>query len=318
MVLDQDVLQIKNSFYMTFSLVIGNADQIIQVSDRRITGWDGGIISDAFGKAGHLICDDASVLFSFTGLATIGNFQTSAWLVEAFHAASRKNSLFRELVEHFADLATDIFSSNSEILSVAEKHRRLTVMLSGYTRDGRIVSALISNFQNFVTFENHLIAQKKFTVYSEISKVTADENPTFIQAIGTFHAMAEGDVRELRGLLERRVPMSALRSKVIDIVTKVSDCFRSGGTVGKRLNVGRIDFNAPLSAVASYESDIVESEIHLLDMVDCRCQSSGVMVRDLKLESVSPVVFPLVNRNAPCPCGSGKKYRFCHRKRRWK
>jgi len=53
---------------MTFAIVAANADQVIQVSDRRLTGnASGTIVTDASGKAGHLLCDDASLLYCLQG-----------------------------------------------------------------------------------------------------------------------------------------------------------------------------------------------------------------------------------------------------------
>ncbi|MDR7092799.1 YecA family protein [Hydrogenophaga laconesensis] len=298
---------------MTFALVVANADQIIQVSDRRLTGWDGSVLTEASGKAGHLLCDDASVLYCFTGLATIRGFNTSTWLMEALQAASKKNARFRELIEHFAELATEDFNSNPDVLSAHVKHRRLTVMLCGYTANAHIVSALISNFQDFVNFIDHPFAQPKFTVYCEQSRTPASDNPTMIQAVGAFNAMTDLDERELRVLLERRVSHSAIRAKAAAIVGDISDRHRSGGTVGKRLNTGRIDYLSPFSAHAGYESDIVEQEMPMLDMVDARTGGTGLLIGQIQLSTDVPVVYPVVHRNAPCPCGSGEKYRFCHR-----
>lgn len=301
---------------MTFALVLANADQIIQVSDRRLTGWDGSVFTEASGKVGHLLCDDASVLYSFTGLATFRGFNTSTWLMEALQAAAKKDARFRELIEHFADLATEYFRSNPDVLSAPVKQRRLTVMLSGYTSRGHIVSALISNFQDFVNFIDHPAAQPQFTVHCELSNMPASENPTMIQAIGAFNAMTDVDERELRQLLEKRAPHAAIRAKATAIVGEISDRPRSAGTVGKRLNTGRIDYRSPLIACAGYESDIVEQGIPMLDMLDARTGGTDLLISQLQLTTDVPVVYPVVHRNALCPCGSGKKYRFCHRPRR--
>jgi SEC-C motif len=298
---------------LTFALVAANADQIIQVSDRRLTGWDGAVLTEASGKAGHLLCDDASVLYCYTGLAIINGFKTSTWLMEALQAAAKKDARYRELVEHFAELATEHFWTNPDILSTDVRNRRLTVMLSGYTADGFIVNALISNFQDFVNFTNHPDAQPEFTVHCERSKTPAFDNPTMIQAVGAFNAMTETDERELRELLERRAPHAAIRAKAAAIVADISGRHRSRGTVGKRLNTGRLDYRSPFAAIAGYESDIVENEIAMLDMVDARTMSPGITIGQLQISAGVPVVYPAVHRNAPCPCGSGKKYKFCHR-----
>ncbi|CAN7460538.1 SEC-C domain-containing protein [Variovorax sp. LjRoot130] len=301
---------------MTFALVAANADQIIQVSDRRLTGWNGGVLTEAAGKSGHLLCDDASALYCFTGLATIGDqFITSRWLMEALQAASKRNARFRELIEHFSEIATEQFRSNPVVLSAPPEHRRLTVMLTAYAADGFVFNALVSNFQDFINYVDHPTAQPKFTVYCWRSAVPAFSNPTVVQAIGAFSAMTEADEQAMRRLLEKRAPYAAIRQKAVDIVGSISDRHRSAGTVGKRMNTARIDSGAPMAAYSGYESDIVEQGLSVVDMVDGRTLGSGLLVGQIELTSEVPIVFPSVHRNAPCPCGSGKKFRFCHRPR---
>lgn len=216
-------------------------------------------------------------------------------------------------LQGLAEIASCRFGTDVQILAVPEKQRRLTVMLTGYTAAGFIVNALVSNFQDFTNFVDHPVAQPAFTVHCEISSVPAPRNPTVNQAIGAFRAMTDADVEELRAMLEARAPHDAVRAKAAAIVADISDRHRSAGTVGKRLNTARVDFRRPLMAYAGYESDVVESAIPTLDMVDGRTRGTGLLIGQPTLTALEPVVFPKVHRNAPCPCGSGKKFRFCHR-----
>jgi len=104
--------------------------------------------------------------------------------MEALQAASKKDARFRELIEHFAVIATEKFRTSPDVLSLDVRNRKLTMMLSGYTRDGFITNALITNFQDFVNFTNHPVAQPEFTVHCERSNFPAPDNPTMIQAVG--------------------------------------------------------------------------------------------------------------------------------------
>lgn len=298
---------------MTFILVAANADQVIQVSDRRITGDGGVVLDNAFGKAGHLLCDDASVLYSFTGLATINDFKTSTWLMDTFLAASKRSARFDELVRYFAELAAIDFRSNRDVISVRPDRRKLTVILSGYNAVGNIVCVLISNYQDFINGINHPIAQTEFTVFFEESAIPRDQNPTLLQAAGAFNALTDADEQELRLLVERRAPSHAIEDKMAAIVAEISDRHRAGGTVGKRLNIGCLYFLTPHTPHVGYVSDVVEQDLPLLDVVDARSGVPQLLVRDVQFSADHSLVFPRVHRNAPCPCGSGQKYRFCHR-----
>ena len=297
---------------MTFAIVAANADQVIQVSDRRLT-WNGVLGTEAAIKAGHLLCDDASVLYCFAGLATIRSHSTSSWLLDALAESAKQNPLWRELIEIFAERASLYFLTTAAIVELPPSHRRLTVMLTGYKTNGFVVNALVSNFQDFVNFIDYPEAQASFTVHAEISSVPAPQNPTTIQAIGTFRALTDADEAELRLMLEQRAPAEAIRQKAASLVQAISDRQRSAGTVGKRLNTARLDFKKPTMAVSGYISDLIENGISLIDQIDGRSYGTGLKISSFQLTAESPVVFPKVHRNALCPCGSGKKFRFCHR-----
>ena len=71
---------------MTFCIVLANEDQIIQATDRRLTSA-GKIIDDYANKSCHVICNDASLLVCFTGLARVGDHITSKWLLETISKA---------------------------------------------------------------------------------------------------------------------------------------------------------------------------------------------------------------------------------------
>ena len=298
---------------MTFAIVLGNADQIIQVSDRRLT-WKGGLVDDASSKAGHILCDDASLLYCFTGLAQTGRGHvTSQWLLKTIQTASKRASIYRELIEFFAEEATEYFFNSPEIQSLPASNRRLTVMFSGYKSDQSIVSALVSNFQDFTNFIDYPEAKKEFVVFAERTTIPATQNPTFIQAIGQFHAMDSIVEQQLREMLQIRAPAEALRQKAIKLVQDIAIRNKSGGTVGCKLNTASINFIDPQFPYSGYISDEIENNISLVDQIDARSVGTGLVISDFKITSDKPVVFPKVHRNALCPCGSGKRFRFCHR-----
>lgn len=298
---------------MTFVIALANADQVIQVSDRRLS-WRGQLVDDSSNKAGHAVCNDASFLYSFTGLARVGSHATSMWLLDALYNAAQRGHGFLDIADELAEEATSYFHSSSDIRLLQAGDRRLTVMLTGYTANDLIVSSLISNFQDFSNFVDHPTAQRKFTAHTEVSNCPAAENPTMIQAIGQFRALTQTDESELRLMLEQRVPAEAIRQKGITLVQEIANRSSAHGAVGGKLNTARLCRLDPLVPVAGYASDIVENNIHLLDQVNLCTGAPKLLIADVQLGTTSPVVFPRVHRNAPCPCGSGLRYRDCHRR----
>jgi hypothetical protein len=300
---------------MTFIISLGNADQIIQVSDRRLTS-NSDLVDDSFNKVGHVLCDDASFLYSFTGLATFGKHKTNEWLLQAFDRSIRNGSNYSNIAYSLAAEATDYFRNSTELKKLSGRDRRLTIMLSGYTASGLLVNTLITNFQDYENGIDFPDAKDCFTVRTEESIKTVSENPVFIQVIGQFNAFRLEDEAELRGMLKDRISFEAIIQKAVGVVQKVSENTVSRQTVGKKINTARLPFSDLPCAVSGYFSDILENEIHLIDQIDLRTGGPRLRISDVKLVCESPIVFPKIHRNANCPCGSGLKYRLCHRPKR--
>lgn len=295
---------------MTLAVVLGNADQIVVAVDRRTTTTSRRKIeSENAGKVGHAICDDASFIYCFTGLASDGRkFITSRWLPMALYNAAQKSHRYRDIVIAFSDEATAYFRDYLKAVSAAD--RRLTIMFVGYLETGQIACSLISNFQDWEVVD-HPEAQLAFSYLTEVSRIGV-ENPTYVQAIGQFGALTEKDEGEVRALLERRPPPNAVLQKAISWVQNVSGRLKAGGTVGKRITTARLIRSEPNEPVVGYASDTVETTMPLLDQVDLRTGAPRAFMVEGVLSTTVPFIYPRQHRNAPCSCGSGKKYRHCH------
>jgi hypothetical protein len=225
----------------------------------------------------------------------------------------QRGAHYQQIDEGLTKAASQYFGSASVVQRVPSAFRRLTIMFTGYMSDGHIVNSLISNFQDFARFIDHPTAQDNFTVRRERSICPAVENPTMIQAIGQFHALTDDDEVQLRRMLVEKAPAEAIRQKAITLVQAISDRPGTNGTVGKRLNTASLLRTDPLMPVAGYVSDIVENALPLLDQVLVRSDGKDMEISAGKISAQSPIVFPKVHRNALCPCGSGKRFRDCHR-----
>ena len=298
---------------MTFAIVLANADQIIQVNDRRITIGKK-IDNDSANKGGHAICDDASFLYCFSGLATVdARHVTSRWLPNALYDAAQSGHRYENIVTALAKEAGKFFASSPILKILSAYDRRLTIMITGYTADGHIVNSIISNFQDFENSFDHPTAQQEFLCHMIYSEKLATENPTLIRAIGQFHTLTAKDKLPLQNMLTNRAPAKAIRQKAITLVQAVSDRPNTNGTVGKKVTTSRLDRLDPLVPIVSYASDEMEQHIPLLNQVILTSGAPKILISDARISTLAPIVFPARHRNAPCPCGSGKKIRFCHR-----
>ena len=125
---------------MTLVLSLADPQYTIQSSDRRLTtfpaaGSAGGaarVVSNEANKAGALVCGDARLAYSFTGLAKAGAFDTRQWLRGAILEAAPPEFQIEYIAERLLQIATRQFRKNKDVARLPPRDRRLSVMLAGY------------------------------------------------------------------------------------------------------------------------------------------------------------------------------------------
>ena len=296
---------------MTFCLVAANYDQIVLGVDRRLTDTRGSVIAKDAYKIGHGVCLDASFLMCYCGIASDGKaFKANRWIVQTLIAAadSAKSRQFFDIMPIFIEEASLYFSNKMRHLKAGD--RRITMMFTGYLKPyDDIFEYLISNFQDFDTQVDYIDAWPGFR--HKIQGPRTDHS--LIQAIGQFSSLTEKHENDLRLMVTQKKPYHAIRSKVADVICDIARSQKSNNTVGEQITVATLSVEQPLAPIIWFGSNEVESHIPLIDTVDLRAPGAP-WATDIKLESSgSPTIYPKVHRNAPCPCRSGKKYKYCHR-----
>jgi len=177
--------------------------------------------------------------------------------------------------------------------------------------------AILTNYQNFQTGQDDAEAWDEFSppnLWHE--KRPADRESTFIQYVGNWRAVAREDRDPLRELLEARKPAPAIIGKAVELVRQMADRPAAGNAIGKQLSAIRIPRDPKLQVESGYHSTVTGYVTYVHDSV--LMTPSGIWaVKDPELIKVggldaSPSVVPKVGRNHPCPCGSKKKYKYCH------
>jgi hypothetical protein len=302
---------------MTFILALGNSEQVIQISDRRLIS-NGRLYDDESNKAGILICSNARMAFGFTGLAQFGRFLTRDWLLDALFKCGAPNFSIGKILEDLKVEANKTFSENVALCAAAKKDKRLSIMFSGFIyfddppRQG---FAILTNYQNFETYQDDIEAWDEFAVTVWHERRPADNVPTLLQRVGNWHSMTQNDMNELRKLLKDKKPSSAIIGKATELIREIADRPAAQGYIGKQLSSVCIPSNLNENIESSYHSAINKHEIHCVDRIILLPEGQDVF-KDVKFGKVDtktpPIVVPKVGRNRPCPCGSGKKYKYCH------
>ena len=285
-------------------LVAANADQIIQVSGRPLSAQ----AEETSAAAGHLICDDAVFLHDFASPAPAARHFASRWLSAALVAAARRGRNYRDVLAGLVEEADASYRSAAERQDLSPADRRLTIMFSGYTEDDFIVNAFVSNFRSFAKAGAAGEARDRFSLHVERSISRTNGNPGVIHLIGESGALADPDEQALREMLLRRSPAETIRQKALTIVRAIAARPGQNGPIPAALATARLDHADPLAPLTGDARHPTEERGALLNRVDLRSAAAGVATppRDA-------AALPKVHRNAPCPCGSGKRYRDCHR-----
>lgn len=302
---------------MTLIRAFGNSEQIILIGDKRLTS-DGEVIEEESCKISLLLCSNARLGLGYSGIARAGGFDTHAWLLKTLSNCARPDYEAKEILERFKTIASETFSTHYSLRALPRYKKNLSILFAGYLYHHSPPLAGFAIISNHLNLKDPLTPDEadgfKAQYWDEIRPL--DQEPTFIQQIGYTAGVGIEEDKEIRSMLKRKAPTKALLGKVIDNFHKIADSPFSKGLIGKQLMVGIV----PRNPSDSFRGEYVSTHIkHITYMPDIVYATKGVnmAVSNISVEAVDPdttppLVIPRVSRNAPCPCGSGKKYKRCH------
>ncbi len=303
---------------MTLILALGNRDQFIQISDRRLSA-NRQIIDDESNKAGTLTCANARLLFGFTGLAAYRTFRTQQWILDTLHASGPPDFLAGGILDRLTIMATREFCMNTLLKELSQSEKRLSIMFSGYLDQCSpplLACAILTNFQDFSKGVDSLEAWDHFECVTSTEDEPSEQN-SFVQRIGIWQAMTHDDENALRALLKERKPARAIIGKGVEIIRSMSERPSARGTIGKQLSSIVLSSDPANAVSAGYHTNRATYVTYLPDQVLLRADTPNLVIMDQTFQTLDQsdpkaILVPQVGRNQACPCGSGKKYKYCH------
>lgn len=303
---------------MTLILTLGNSAQVIQISDRRLTS-KGKSIDDEANKAIILSCANARFAVGFSGLARWREFRTRDWLIDAINDSGPPSYEAKGILERLQKRASEDFLKNPYLTSLPQAQKRLSILFSGYLYHHTpplMAYSILTNYQNFETGKDEKEAWPQFRLSRWREKRPLDTEPTLIQGIGNWPTLEANDDLLLRTLLEEKKPKSALLGKAVEVMRNIADQPLVKGTIGKQLSSIIIPSDLNKAASSGYYSNQNTWKTYMPDFIVLK-EGGSVSFKGLEIGSVDkekspPVAVRKVGRNKPCPCGSGKKYKYCH------
>jgi hypothetical protein len=300
---------------MTLILTLGNSEQLIQLSDRRLSSnaW---VVEEESSKAGSLTCVNARLAYGFCGLASRGRFITRDWLLDSLYECGPPDFTAAGILDRLKDHASDAFAKIPWLRTASRSDKRLSVMFSGYVyhhNPSLAVIAIITNYQDFQSGLDSAEAWDEFSLTSWHERRPLDSEPTLFQYAGNWPVITDDDEHALRVLLEAKKPPRAIIGKAVELMREMADRPAARGNIGKQLTSVLVprDWNKPIQS--GYHTSVNANVIYSADAALLFSDSFKLLMKDGTLSNPArPIAVPAVSRNQPCPCGSGKKFRNCH------
>jgi len=179
---------------MTLILTLGNSDQVIQISDRRLSR-QGELVDDESNKAGVLVCSNARLAFGFTGIAETASkdFITRDWLLEALNDARSSCTDVLGILRRLRNSASNLFQQHLSLRHLTPKDQILSVMFSGYLDHHfppRIGCAVVTNDETFTRSEMDSEVVGSFRLLARTWRQASGHEATCVERVGNWRAMA--------------------------------------------------------------------------------------------------------------------------------
>ena len=280
---------------MTLLIGLANKDLAVLAADRRVTS-NGELVDDEFTKLCVLFCDDARMAIAFTGLATIGEFNTANWLVEALSDIGRTHRGLSDILSQLRHRADETFSK------FPAAHRRLCLMFVGFLHSGSAPQAavyLLKNFQEWSGGTSEFILSNPSASQSPIVEVAG--------ATAGFSASARSTLAQV--VRSRTTGPNVVRA-AIGAVQRASRHERSRGLVGLQCNTAVLSSQPDSRVVATYHSAHVTGRAYGANVVI----AGDSCAKGIMMETAQALAGPEIRKKDPCWCGSGKIFKNCHLK----
>jgi SEC-C motif len=221
-------------------------------------------------------------------------------------------------------MATAEFLANPAIKRLSPAERRLLVMFSGFVHAFSPPRAFFAVAGNFLDTSNPLPVDDKFRVQYWIRDATSSEPFASVQRIGNWPALSEALAVEMEKLLKDRKPPDALIGKGLNILRQASASTKAANNIGRRASYIVIPSDSNQQVRLGYDPDAESDNVNVPSIILALDDANRQIVTNLRLtkvrdqNSLSPAYVKQVSQRSPCPCGSRKRYKYCHGKnRKW-
>jgi hypothetical protein len=137
------------------------------------------------------------------------------------------------------------------------------------------------------------------------------------QAFGAVGTIKPRPSDQFKERLQRGAPRAAIRDKAWAVIDDVAAKEGMAGPVGGQCGSVIVPRDLSESPVIDYHSAKNAWSVEFPSVVMVTSDGRGGAIKEMALcaedpSSAPPLVTGRAGRNQPCPCGSGKKIKWCH------
>lgn len=306
---------------MTLILTLGNADEVVQFSDRRMSRNNKPIEEEST-KCGVIFSPIARLAFGYTGVGRLGSFQTIDWLIKAISEAGPPDYDILHVLERLRDNATYTFNRHPALAHAAPSHKVLTVMFSGFvygTGKALPAYAFLSNYVDFNTGHRYSEVQDQFRLFTFTQNAGVEYDHTgFVQRVGNWTGITEKDIIKLKDSMHRYPHRGEVTNLGVRFIRELATRPASQASIGKQIESIHIPSDMTANVECSYHTDVVRKSTHVPAQIwlfaDRNLALSNIQIAPMEPDT-APISVPRVSKNTPCPCGSKLRYKYCHGKK---
>jgi SEC-C motif len=298
---------------MTLGLGILTRKFCCIVSDRR-TSAGNALVDDEFDKTCMLRTRDARVAVTFTGLASHKQYHSKVRLIHYLKASAAPDYLLPAMMGRICTILSKDFLQDQDIRTIPKRVRKFTLMVMGYRYDRHEKSTpcfgMISNFQDMDAGQAVDEPWPEFRPFLYPFPDTINYEGMMIGQTGALDRKKMED-------LARPTQEPRPQAVVGRLVNLVQDASRVSSLIGGQVTSIVIPQGWREEVQVAYHVSSPQRTIYWPASVTAHpTELWSLDGFNLTADGSIYLKVPIVSGNRSCPCGSGLKYKLCHRPRR--
>lgn len=314
------------SYLVTLVLIGGNRERAFLACDRQITG-PSTLLKDRnpgdYEKSGVVMYEDGRFAYAFVGLCLVGSeWDASRNVAEILSDSAAPDFDLFQTIERIRQGLSKRFTRYRRLYGTAACFS-LVMVGYNYSSDPTCLCAfLISNYED----RNGKARTPNDEFITEIWGGGVDQSSTggVLGTFGSEDLIAAAQQADFEKLIREVRPFVFLRDKAVEVIRDAAVASGRTAHVGRRCTVIEVPHERSDPVQSWYIPDASSPTIYFPTKVVAK-RTEIVAIAGQSVSTVPPawhaghsaqggsaIAGARPFKNAPCPCGSGRKYKRCH------